>query len=141
METKSKKFTRKLIALILSILMAASCFTGALTAFAAETNAREYHDSNITANFMAWAETTDEQTAEAILDWADMHLGDLFEGLMGTTRIDITIPVLGNRIAGYLDSIDGILDITNSEDVKSLLNTANGGLGKMLQTIQPKTLF
>ena len=132
METKSKKFTRKLIALILSILMAASCFTGALTAFAAETNAREYHDSNITANFMAWAETTDEQTAEAILDWADMHLGDLFEGLMGTTRIDITIPVLGNRIAGYLDSIDGILDITNSEDVKSLLNTANGGLGKML---------
>lgn len=132
MESKSKKFTRKLIALILSVLMAGSCFTGALTAFAADSSAREYHDSNITANFMAWAEATNEQSAEALLDWVDMHAADLFEGLLGSTRIDFTVPVLNKKIAGYLDSVDGILDITNSEDVKSLLNTANGGLGKML---------
>lgn len=34
MKTKAKKFSHKLLALFMAVLMAASCFTGALTAYA-----------------------------------------------------------------------------------------------------------
>ena len=71
---KSKIFARKIISVILAVLMAASTFTGVLTAYAKSTD--DNHDSKLAANFMAWAETTDNQTAEALLDWVDGILAD-----------------------------------------------------------------
>jgi hypothetical protein len=117
-ESKSKIFTKKLISLVLAVIMAASCFTGAITAFAADSDAKNYNDDNLFANFMAWAETTDDQTAEALFDYADMYLGDLMTGLLGSSEIKFSYSILGNTIGidGYLDSIDGVYDLIRQAD-------------------------
>ncbi|MDY5376954.1 MAG: hypothetical protein SPG60_02785, partial [Eubacterium coprostanoligenes] len=70
---KSKIFARKIVAIILSVIMAMSTFTGVLTVYA--TSKDDAHDSQLAANFMTWAETTDNQTCEALLDWVDDVLG------------------------------------------------------------------
>ena len=116
---KSKVFTKKLIALFLAALLAVSAFTGVMSVFAKSTE--DYHDSNLAANFLAWAETTDNQTAEALLDYADLYLPQLMEGLdlgdikpRGTTRINFNynVPVIGDiSIKGYVDSIDGVIEL------------------------------
>lgn len=131
METKrSKIFAKKLIALVLSVLMAASCFTGALTAFAASVQTdKDYHDGNLAANFMSWAETSDEQTCEAFLDWADMHLSDLITGLMGSDHLYFSqnVVVTTIKIDAYLDSIDGVFDLLQQAD--DLLDSYGGVIG------------
>jgi hypothetical protein len=116
---KSKVFTHKLIALFLAALLAVSTFTGVMSVFAKSTE--DYHDANLAANFLAWAETTDNQTAEALLDYADLYLPQLMESLdlgdikpRGTSRINFTynVPVIGDiAIKGYVDSIDGVIDL------------------------------
>jgi len=116
---KSKVFTHKLIALFLAAILAVSAFTGVMSVFAKSTD--DYHDSNLAANFLTWAETTDNQTAEALLDYADLYLPQLMEGLdlgdikpRGTTRINFKydVPVIGSiEIKGYVDSIDGVIDL------------------------------
>ena len=142
---KSKVFTKKLIALFLAALLAISAFTGVMSVFAKSTE--DYHDSNLAANFLAWAEATDNQTAEAVLDYADLYLPQLMEGLdlgdikpRGTTRINFTynVPVIGDiSIKGYVDSIDGVIDLIRyvQEDVlnkkvlgQSLKNWAGGDI-------------
>lgn len=118
METKkSQVFTRKLIALFLSVLMALSCFTGALTAYANSTD--DYHDDNLAANFLTWAETTDDQTCEALLDWADLYLGDLMTSLLGSPRIQFSQSVVIGTISinAYIDSVDGIINLFEQLDV------------------------
>jgi hypothetical protein len=140
---KSKVFTHKLIALFLAALLVVSTFTGVMSVFAKSTDG--YNDDKLAANFLAWAETTDNQTAEALLDYADLYLPQLMEGLdlgdikpRGTTRINFNydVPVIGTiSIKGYVDSIDGILDLIRyvQEDVlnkkvlgQSLKNWAGG---------------
>ena len=120
METKrSKIFAKKLIALVLSVLMAASCFTGALTAFAASKQTdKDYHDANLAANFMSWAETSDEQTCEALLDWADMHLSDLMTSLLGSDHIYFSqyVVVTTIKLDAYVDSVDGVFDLLQQAD-------------------------
>lgn len=120
METKrSKIFAKKLIALVLSVLMAASCFTGALTAFAASKQTdKDYHDANLAANFMSWAETSDEQTCEALLDWADMHLSDLMTSLLGSDHLYFSQNIVVDtiKIDAYLDSVDGLFDLFQQAD-------------------------
>ena len=116
---KSKIFSRKLIALFLAALMVISTFTGVMSVFAKSTE--DYHDENLAANFLAWAETTDNQTAEALLDYADLYLPQIMEGLdlgdikpRGSTRINFSydVPVIGTiKLQGYVDSIDGVLDL------------------------------
>lgn len=119
---KSKIFARKIVAIVLSVLMAASSFTGALTAFAKSVD--DNHDSKLAANFMAWAETTDNQTCEAILDWADETLKNaniapiIFEG---------NYVVVNIQIHGYLDSIDGVIDL--ARQAQGLLSQYGGLLG------------
>lgn len=133
METKySKVFAKKLVALFLSVLMALSCFTGALSAYAASVDSdKDFHDANLASNFMAWAETSDEQTCEALLDWADMHLKDLMEGLLGDSHISLyyNAVVLTIDINGYLDSVDGIFDLLNQVDnlLSGTIKTLAGG--------------
>ncbi|MFR5875989.1 MAG: hypothetical protein ACLUFN_05820 [Eubacterium sp.] len=137
METKkSKVFTRKLIALFLSVLMALSCFTGALTAFAASnTSDKNYHDSNLASNFMAWAETTDEQTAEALLDYADLYLGDLMTRLLGSDHIYFSqnIVVATITIDAYLDSVDGLYDLIRQAN--NILDSYGGLVGGDVKNI------
>ena len=116
---KSKVFTKKLIALFLAALLAVSTFTGVMSVFAKSRDG--YNDDKLAANFLAWAETTDNQTAEALLDYADLYLPQIMEGLdlgdikpRGTTRINFTynVPVIGDiAIRGYADSIDGIIEL------------------------------
>ena len=48
MKTKAKKFSHKLLALFMAVLMAASCFTGALTAYAdTMSSEKTYADESI----------------------------------------------------------------------------------------------
>ncbi len=142
---KSKVFTKKLIALFLAALLVISTFTGVMAVFAKSRDG--YNDDKLAANFLAWAETTDNQTAEALLDYADLYLPQIMEGLdlgdikpRGTTRINFTynVPVIGDiSIKGYVDSVDGVLDLIRyvQEDVlnkkvlgQSLKNWAGGDI-------------
>lgn len=75
MKTKAKKFSHKLLALFMAVLMAASCFTGALTAYAdTMSSEKTYADDSIEYNDLAWAILSDEQVATALLDYADLML-------------------------------------------------------------------
>ena len=48
---KAKKFSRKLLALFLAVLMAMSCFSGAMVASAANASANtKYHDQDLDFN-------------------------------------------------------------------------------------------
>ena len=135
---KSKIFTRKLIALFLAALMVISTFTGVMTVFAKSTD--DYHDSKLAANFLAWAETTDSQTAEALLDYADLYLPQIMESLdlgdikpRGSTRINFSysVSVININIKGYADSVDGLLDLiyTLQHDVLEMKVAGISALG------------
>lgn len=77
MKTKAKKFSHKLLALFMAVLMAASCFTGALTAYAdTKSSEKTYADDSIEYNDLAWAILSDEQVATALLDYADLMLAE-----------------------------------------------------------------
>jgi hypothetical protein len=133
---KSKVFTHKLIALFLSVLMALSCFTGALTAFAAsDSSSKNYHDGNLAYNFMAWAETTDEQTAEALLDYADLYLGDIITSLLGSDHISFSQNIVIDtiKIDAYLDSIDGLFDTVRQ--VQTILSKYGNVVGGDVKNI------
>lgn len=125
---KSKIFARKIISVILAALMAASTFTGVLTAYAKSTD--DNHDSKLAANFMAWAETTDNQTAEALLDWLDDTLQKAgiapikFYGNYVVVTIDLNI---------YIDSVDGLLDAVRQ--INGLLDSYGGLLGGDIKNI------
>lgn len=118
---------------MLSVIMAASAFTGALTAFAKSTD--DGHDAALAANFMAWAETTDNQTAEAVLDWADQILKNaniapiIFEG---------NYVVVNIQIHGYIDSIDGVIDLASQ--AQGLLDQYGGLLGGDVNNIKLEPL-
>ena len=73
MKTKAKKFSRKLLALFLAVLMAATCFTGVMTSYAASKDIK-YYDDDITYNDLAWNILSSEQNATAFLDLADSVL-------------------------------------------------------------------
>lgn len=125
---KSKIFARKVIAMLIAVIMAASTFTSVLTVYAKSTD--DAHDKNLAANFMAWAETTDNQTCEALLDWADETLQKaniapiIFEG---------NYVVVNIQIHGYLDSIDGVIDLARQAD--GLLDQYGGLLGGDINNI------
>jgi hypothetical protein len=132
----SKVFTHKLIALFLSVLMVLSSFTGALTAFAESSQTdKDYHDGNLASNFMAWAETTDEQTAEALLDYADLYLSDLMTGLLGSDHISFSQSIVVDTISidGYLDSVDGIYDLIRQ--VQKILSSYGSIVGGDVKNI------
>ncbi len=127
MTKKSKTFARKLTALFLAAIMAISCFMGTVTAFAKSTD--DYHDSNLAYNFMTWAEASDSQTCEALLDWADLYMGDLLSGLLGTDHIyfEQNVVVATIKIDAYLDSIDGVIDLIRQAN--DLLSSYGGIVG------------
>lgn len=75
MKTKAKKFSHKLLALFMAVLMAASCLTCAFSAHAAPVSSeKQYTDDALEYNDFAWNILSDEQAATALLDYADLML-------------------------------------------------------------------
>lgn len=75
MKTKAKKFSHKLLALFMAVLMAASCLTCAFSAHAAPVSSeKQYTDDALEYNDLAWNILSDEQAATALLDYADLIL-------------------------------------------------------------------
>ena len=69
MKTKAKKFSHKLLALFMAVLMAASCLTCAFSARAAPVSSeKQYTDDALEYNDLAWNILSDEQAATALLD-------------------------------------------------------------------------
>lgn len=158
---KSKVFSKKLIALVLSALMAVSTFFGvASTAYAYQNG--DYHDdsSNIGANALSWVEVTDDATLEALLDSLDGFLYDAdwdsFQKSINAIGIEDKLPeqivkILGLQlginlpnvnvstssvavinIAGNVSSIDGIIDLMYQlKDAIASLKSA-GNLASMI---------
>lgn len=119
---KSNSFSKKLISLFLAVIMALSCFTGAMSAFAynsADTKDSLY-DGNLAYNFLGWVETTDEQTLSALLDWADDMLGDNLGTMKGTLNVYVA------SVNYDLSSINGIFSTINS--ARELLNNSTVNL-------------
>lgn len=78
METKAKKFSHKLLALFMAIVMGLTCFSGVITAFGADSTQKRYDDA-VEYNDLAWNILSDEQIATALLDLADEYLPALKE--------------------------------------------------------------
>lgn len=119
---KSKTFARKIVAIVLAVLMAMSTFTGVLTVYAKSTDSG--HDNELAANFMTWAETTDNQTCEALLDWVDDTLN---KANIAPIKVNLNYVVVNINLNGYLDSIDGALNLVGQ--VNGLLNSYKGLVG------------
>lgn len=125
---KSKTFARKIVAIVLAVLMAMSTFTGVLTVYAKSTD--DGHDSNLAANFMTWAETTDNQTCEALLDWVDDTLN---KAGIAPIKFSANYVVVNININGYLDSVDGALDLVRQAN--SLLSSYKSVVGGDVKNI------
>ncbi|MFR2017188.1 MAG: hypothetical protein ACLS27_00820, partial [Eubacterium sp.] len=119
---KSKTFARKIVAIVLAVLMAMSTFTGVLTVYAKSTDSG--HDNELAANFMTWAETTDNQTCEALLDWVDDTLN---KANIAPIKVNLNYVVVNINLNGYLDSVDGALNLVSQ--VNGLLNSYKGLVG------------
>lgn len=108
---KAKKFSRKLLALFLAVLMAMSCFAGAISASAATaSNSTKYHDQDIDFNALGWPILNDEQACTALLDFVDLMLADA-----NIAPINVDLSVLGS-ISIKLGSVDEIITSVNNLD-------------------------
>lgn len=120
---KSNSFSKKLLSAFLAILMAISCFTGVMSAYAGQDISADteetLYDSNLAYNFLGWVEATDVQTLDALLDFADQMMGDALGGAVG--KLDIA----GAVINYDLSSINGLFSTLNSarQFLKSALVT------------------
>lgn len=113
---KAKKFSRKLLALFLAVLMAMSCFSGAMVASAAEASANtKYHDEDLDFNSLGWPILNDEQACTALLDFVDLTLAQA-----NIAPMNIDLSVLGS-ITIKLGSVDEVLKTV--QDLDSFLNS------------------
>lgn len=151
MQNKVKKFSHKLLALFMAIVMLLTCFSGALSAFAANSDQTKYVDGDVEYNNLAWNVLSDEQLATAILDFADSQLpalkameGDIHNMLDGMSvsvlkishsmeKRQITVKALGITLATItlkLGSVDELIETINS--VQGVLS---GGLMDTAQNL------
>lgn len=121
---KARKFSKKLLSLLLAVLMTVSCFTGAVSAYAQTSSETKYHDKDLAYNFMAWAEMTDEQTATALLDYLDTVLA----GVALPIDVDMNLVIANISIHGKLDSVNGIFDLI--AQIEPLINSYGSALGE-----------
>lgn len=142
MKLKAKKFSRKLLALVLALVMGITCFSGTFSAFASSSTTN-YSDGDVEYNGIAWSVLSNEQVCTAVLDYADEMLGLYGEGFeksiatMINSNRDINQYLkynLANRDLSIsysiinvgsvhitLDSVNGIINTINSAN--SLLTT------------------
>ncbi len=120
---KSKSFSKKLLSLLLAALMALSCFTGALSAYAAGMSAdSEYTDEYLKSNFLGWVETTDEQTLTALLDWVDGILAENCSTIKGSLNVYVSsINYDLTSINGALSTVNSARELLNNGTVKLIL--------------------
>lgn len=134
---KSKSFSKKLLSLLLAALMALSCFTGALSAYAAGMSAdSEYTDNYLKSNFLGWVETTDEQTLTALLDWVDGILADNCSTIKGELNVYVAkIKYDLTSINGALSTVNNVRELLNNTTVKAVLggDAKNINLGGCLK--------
>ncbi len=151
MQNKVKKFSHKLLALFMAIVMLLTCFSGALSAFAANSDQTKYVDGDVEYNNLAWNVLSDEQLATAILDFADSQLPalkamegtihDMLDGMsVSVLKIShsmqnrqITVKALGITLATVtlkLGSVDELIETINS--VQGVLS---GGLMDTAQNL------
>lgn len=152
---KSKSFSKKLLSLLLAALMALSCFTGALSAYAAGMSAdSEYTDEYLKSNFLGWVETTDEQTLTALLDWVDGILAEKCSTIKGSLNVYVaSINYDLTSINGALSTVNSARELLNNGTVKlvlggdakninlggCLVNYANTGSGSTVMTRENST--
>lgn len=122
------KFSKKLLALFLAIVMVLTAFTGAFSAFAADES---YYDGNISdsqVNDLGWVELTDEQTADALLDYLDDLLASA-----NIAPIDYQLSLPGiidiNIDNAVLDSVNGLLDL--AQQGQANLEANSGVMGSL----------
>ncbi|MCM1114702.1 MAG: hypothetical protein NC397_04315 [Clostridium sp.] len=143
MTTKAKKFSHKLLALFMAVLMALTCFTGVLTAYG--SSIQDYHDNNVEYNSLAWDVLSDEQTATALLDYADTMLAEygpvidnLLAGALPTSGMyfyNASSRSIGLNVGGiikadikvYVHSVDEIMETL--ESVASVLSKFDSFIG------------
>jgi hypothetical protein len=96
MKAKAKKFSHKLLALFMAILMAATCLTGALTSYAAVSSSTGYVDSDVQYNDLGWNILSNEQVCTAALDVLDEFLAPMvkYEEELSKTVNSLDIPVV-----------------------------------------------
>lgn len=109
---KSNSFSKKLLSMILAILMAASCFTGAMSAFASENISGDteetLYDDNLAYNFLGWVEATDVQVLDALLDFADEMMAENLGSAKGSVNIAVA------SLDYDMSSVNGLLSTVNS---------------------------
>lgn len=144
MKTKAKKFSRKLLALFLAVVMGLTCFTGAISASAATSKEVQYRDSALEYNSLGWRLLSDEQAATAVLDYLDDNLlpntvAPFLEnalkgigGMYNAAERQLEIPVVGN-IKVHVRSVDEIIDTIAG--VESILRGTIGGMAGDAQYI------
>lgn len=94
MKTKAKKFSHKLLALFMALVMGITCFSGVLTSYAASSDVK-YHDDDIEYNQLAWRLMSDEQVATAVLDYMDE---DLLPNTLAPLVENLLVQYLGTGI-------------------------------------------
>lgn len=116
---KAKKFSRKLLALFLAVLMAMSCFAGAISATAATASySTKYHDQDLDFNSLGWPILNDEQACTALLDFVDLMLADA-----NIAPINVDLSILGS-VTIKLGSVDEILK--SVQDLDSFIDGKSG---------------
>lgn len=141
MKTKAKKFSHKLLALFMAIVMGVTCFSGVMTSYAAEIEKSAtmgYHDEDLVFNQLAWRIVSDEQTATAILDYLDDYLlpvvlAPMVENLVGGLNLDYGVAKIWwepNNRQIFIDA--GLIGFSNYpidlhlRSVNELLHTIEG---------------
>ncbi|MCM1285466.1 MAG: hypothetical protein NC213_01550 [Acetobacter sp.] len=145
MKTKARKFSHKLLALFMAIVMGITCFSGTFSAFAASSDVK-YHEDAVEYNSLAWKVLSDEQVATALLDYADEMLAEfgptidnLIAGVLPSSGIyyynksartfNLDVTIIKASVKVYTHSVDELMETL--ESVQSLLNSYGGLVGTL----------
>ena len=133
MKTKAKKFSKKLLALFLAVLMAVSCFAGTITSYGAIAKSKDmtYHDAEVMYNELGWTMLSDEQTATAILDLLDEVLAGVgkmmpqIRGKINSMKLPSPVKMsLDQNNRFKLSAVVNVIDITlDLSSVDGILKT------------------
>lgn len=133
MKTKAKKFSKKLLALFLAVLMAVSCFAGTITSYGAIAKSKDmtYHDADVMYNELGWTVLSDEQAATALLDMLDEVLAGVgkmmpqIRGKINSMKLPSPVKMsLDQNNRFKLSAVVNVIDITlDLSSVDGILKT------------------
>ena len=133
MKTKVKKFSHKLLALFMAIVMGLTCFSGAFAAFGADTPSNQvgYYDGDVEYNTLGWSVLSDEQTATALLDYSDEMLEEYG-------------PMIDNLLAGFLptsgmyyyDANNRAIGLNVGGIIKATIKVRTHSVDELLETLE-----